>query len=171
MASIIVKNRVCEACGTDVRSGSLFCYHCGESVDPKPEAQVIDDKEDTNRIQFPNDNDENNDKNGNEPHELKPEEIKIGTHSEISEEVKKENVSEKTVEIIEEIKVKNTGVHEQAKLKSAASLRRKSKIVQRKKVEIVWEEHENAPNAWFIVAAIILTGLAAGILYLAMHLR
>ena len=60
---------------------------------------------------------------------------------------------------------------EEPKLKSAASMRRKSKNPTPKRVEIIWEEHQNAPNGWFILAAILLTSLAAGILYLALRLR
>ncbi len=60
---------------------------------------------------------------------------------------------------------------EEPKLKSAASMRRKSKSFQPKRVEIIWEEHENAPNGWFILAALLLTSLAVGILYLALRLR
>jgi hypothetical protein len=57
------------------------------------------------------------------------------------------------------------------KLKSAASLRRKSKSFQNKKVEIVWEEHENAPNIWFIAVTVVLTIVAGVILYLAVRLK
>ncbi len=56
-------------------------------------------------------------------------------------------------------------------LKSAASMRRKSKIYQPKRVEITWEEHENAPNAWFVLAAIVLTLFAVGVFYLVIYLK
>lgn len=32
MTEPIVKDRICEACGAEVREGSLFCYNCGEAV-------------------------------------------------------------------------------------------------------------------------------------------
>ncbi|MDQ2746456.1 MAG: zinc ribbon domain-containing protein [Acidobacteriota bacterium] len=57
------------------------------------------------------------------------------------------------------------------KLKSAASLRRKSKIYQPKRVEVTWEEHENAPNGWFILAALTLTLFAGVVFYLAIYLK
>ncbi len=60
---------------------------------------------------------------------------------------------------------------EESKLKSAASMRRKSKIYQPKRVEVIWEEHENAPNGWFILAAIVLTLFAVGVFYLAAYLK
>lgn len=60
---------------------------------------------------------------------------------------------------------------EEPKLKSAASMRRKPKVYQPKRVEVIWEEHENAPNGWFITAAIILTLFAVGVFYLAAYLK
>ena len=50
-------------------------------------------------------------------------------------------------------------------------MRRKSKIYQSKKIEVVWEEHDNAPNGWFILVALLLTLIAAGISYLAIYLN
>jgi uncharacterized membrane protein YvbJ len=32
MAETITKNQVCNACGANVREGSLFCYNCGGSL-------------------------------------------------------------------------------------------------------------------------------------------
>lgn len=60
---------------------------------------------------------------------------------------------------------------EEPNLKSAAAMRRKSKRLQPKRFEIIWQEHENAPNVWFVLAAILLTLFAAGILYLAIYLK
>jgi len=164
MADTLVENRVCEACGVDVRSGSLFCYNCGESVEPKSEVVVNEDNEIASQIWFR----ENIGNNGDESGESKSEEIKIESDSEIA---KTEEVVENPIDKTAQAPVEKTSIHEQAKLKSAASLRRKSKIIQRKKVEVVWEEHENAPNGWFIIVALVLAGLAAGIIYLAIHLR
>ena len=36
MARIATYNRVCMACGADVRSEALFCYNCGVAVNPVP---------------------------------------------------------------------------------------------------------------------------------------
>ncbi len=62
-------------------------------------------------------------------------------------------------------------IQEDSQLKSAASMRRKSKIYQPKQVEIIWEEPENAPNVWFILAAIVLTLFAVAVFYLAIYLK
>lgn len=67
--------------------------------------------------------------------------------------------------------VEKPTVAEAVKLKSAAALRRKSKSFQSKPVEIVWEEHENAPNGWFISVAVFLTIVAGVILLLAVRLK
>ena len=62
-------------------------------------------------------------------------------------------------------------IQEDGQLKSAASMRRKPKIYQPKQVEIIWEEPENAPNLWFILAAVVLTLFAAAVFYLAIYLK
>lgn len=40
--SATVKNQICSQCGTEVRPGSLFCYHCGNSVAPENAAVKIE---------------------------------------------------------------------------------------------------------------------------------
>lgn len=57
------------------------------------------------------------------------------------------------------------------KLKSAASLRKAHKSVEKKRVEVVWEETEGASNLWFIIVAAVLTVFAVGILIAMLHLR
>lgn len=57
------------------------------------------------------------------------------------------------------------------KLKSAASLKKANKSVEKKRVEVVWEETEGASNLWFIVVAIVLTVFAIGILIAMLQLR
>lgn len=59
---------------------------------------------------------------------------------------------------------------EEPKLKSAASLRKKPKSIQKKRVEIVWEEQENTPNVWFLAVALFLSLFALGIWLLAVYL-
>lgn len=87
--------------------------------------------------------------------------------------VKKRETVEKAeaVENIEKVETGKPIAAEEAKLKTAAAMRRKSKSFQSKKVEVVWEEHDNAPNVWFIAAAIFLTIAAGAILFLAIYLK
>ena len=70
-----------------------------------------------------------------------------------------------------ELPISEPAIQEEPKLKSAATMRRKSKTSEPKKVEIIWEEHENAPNLWFILAAVVLTLFAVGVFYLAIYLK
>ncbi len=146
MAETTVENLICQACGADVRPSALFCYHCGGSVAAEV-VVALEDKKAVGNAQFREVVSE--EKNGD----------------------KSERIKKTIVEKIEDRPILKPNLPEEPKLKSAATMRRKSKSFQPKRVEIIWEEHENAPNGWFIAAAIFLTLFAAGILYLAMLLK
>jgi uncharacterized Zn finger protein (UPF0148 family) len=158
MAETLVENRTCSACGVDVRMGALFCYNCGGSVAPQipvPETPAPENHEPASDVWF---------------------------KENIVEEKIEEKVEEKPAEVIEEAPPadekevvaettdkpdETTGIHEQAKLKSAASLRRKAKTIQKRKVEeVIWTGHENAPNGWFILVALVLTAFAVAVFWL-----
>ena len=128
MAETTIENRVCNACGSEVRPKSLFCYHCGDSVAP----DVV--------VALKNANAENN-------------------GDKLAIEKATDNPIPKPVAV------------EEPKLKSAAAMRRRAKSFQPKRIEIIWEEHENTANGWFVFAAIFLILFAAGILYVAMFLK
>lgn len=127
MAETTIENRVCNACGTEVRPNSLFCYHCGGSLAPE-----------------------------------------VGALKNINAET---NGDKPAIETMADNPIPKPVAVEEPKLKSAAAMRRRAKSFQPKRVEIIWEEHENAPNGWFIFAAIFLILFAAGILYLAIFLK
>jgi hypothetical protein len=157
MAETLVEDKVCNACGADVRPGALFCYSCGKSV--------------TLPIDVVNNN---NNENGGD--------IQLHVHAGIvkgnknldklvKEDLLVEQNTHTPVEEFLEKTVTKLNVQEQLKLKSAASLRRKSKILQKKRIEVVWEEQEDAPNIWFIIVAVSLTFFAIIVVYLAMYLR
>jgi hypothetical protein len=78
---------------------------------------------------------------------------------------------EKIIEKIADKPLEKKSLQQEAKLKSAANMRRKAKTFQPKKVEISWEEHQNAPNIWFLIVAVILILFVVGIFYLAMYLK
>ena len=159
MAETLVENRVCGACGVDVRPGALFCYNCGGSVSPKVGFENYNKKDDVGESRLSEDvavDSTNHNK-------VKLEELII--------EKSVENNAAKPFETIDEKFAEKKSIQEQAKLTSAANLRRQSKNLQRKKVEIVWEEPEATPNLWFIIVAIVLTLFAAIIIYFALHLR
>ncbi|HEY0430054.1 MAG TPA: zinc ribbon domain-containing protein [Pyrinomonadaceae bacterium] len=147
MAETLVENRTCSKCGVDVRKGALFCYNCGGSVAPDIPAP------------------ENQETNGEE----------VFQEQFVDENLKEiDKIPEKKTEVAEaaDAPVKKPDMFEEAKLKTAASLRRKSKTPQKQRIEeVVWTGHENAPNGWFIVIALVLTLGALGIFWLAMWLK
>jgi len=145
MAETQVENQVCNACGADVRPGALFCYSCGGSLAPKVVA-VLKDKKNVGDATL---HDRLSGTNGDRAAKIEQPVIEKNTYVPISE----------------------PKLNKAPELKSAAAIRRQSKIYQPKRVEIIWEEYDNAPNGWFIFIAIVLTLLAAGILYLAIYLR
>ena len=145
MAETSVENRVCQACGADVRPNTLFCYNCGESLAPKIPGGAKDEQNVSNAWFRENISEE---KNGGKSIENKPSAIAEATDRPIPKPT----------------------LTDEPKLKSAAAMRRQSKAYQPKKVEIIWEEHD-APNGWFIVAAILIALFAVGILFLAIYLK
>lgn len=154
MAETTVENQVCRACGADVREGALFCYHCGGAVASEIAVTKTDNKEALNKIEFSkNDNREN----GFEP---KLQEV----------EIKQKDAEISSADAMENPLVK-PNLQSGAKLESAAAMRGKSKLVQAQKVEVIWEERESTPDARFILAALVLTLLAAVILFLAIRLK
>ena len=146
MAETLVENQVCNHCGADVRPTALFCYNCGSSVAPET-GIALKDKESVGEARLRRIIAEG--KNGDKNVQIK----RI-----IAEEAVDKSITQSSVQT-------------ETNLKSAAAMRRKSKTIQPKRIEVFWEEHENAPNGWFILAAILLTLTAAGILYLAMYLK
>jgi len=146
MAETTVENRVCNACGSEARPNALFCYHCGGSVAPEV-VVALKDKEAFSETRLRENIDD--EKNGDRL-------------AQIEKPAVEKTANDPAAKLI---------VNEEPKLKSAAAMRRKSKSFQPKRTEVIWEEHENAPNGWFIAAAVFLTVFAAVVLYLAMHLK
>lgn len=146
MAETLVENQVCNHCGADVRPTALFCYNCGSSVAPET-VIALKDEESVGEARLRRIIAEG--KNGDKNVQIK----RI-----IAEEAVDKSITQSSVQT-------------ETNLKSAAAMRRKSKTIRPKRIEVVWEEHENAPNGWFILAAILLTLTAAGILYLAIYLK
>ncbi len=165
MAETLVEKKTCEACGADVRHGSLFCYNCGGAIAldlPETKKENVSDawmREDivergslkTTRL------------DGEKKQDAIPKPIEKPTVSELLEEIAAKPIEKPTIE--------KPTINEEAKLKSAANMRRKTKTFQRKSIKVVWEEPENAPNKWFPLVAVFLILLVVGIFYLAMYLK
>ena len=156
MAEKTVEKQVCPACGADIRPQAVFCYNCGAAVaapdnaetEPPPREEITEDAEieskATTRL------DENN---------VKTIDKSFDTVVETSKD--NDDAPEKT----------DTNKTE-TKLKSAASLRKSArKPMQKKTVEVVWDEPESAPNLWFLVAAFVLSLFAVGILLAMLYIK
>ena len=142
MAATIIEEQNCRACGVDIREGALFCYNCGGSI-------KYDDPASSN----------------DEP----------VSDAWFSEDIAEENTGEDN-SVAETVETKNAvrkkrRLNETARLRSAAALRRKSSFQKKKIEEVVWEEHENPSNGWFIAVAVVLTILTAAIFLLAIYLK
>ena len=147
MAETLVENRICYTCGADVRKGALFCHKCGSAAAPEIPLET---------------------KNKNLSNTWVHQNVaEIGKEAKI-EAKEGSNELPKT----KEETTKKPELQEYIQLNSAATMRRKPKTVQKKRVEeVVWQEYENAPNVWFILVALILTLLAVGIFFLARYLK
>lgn len=163
MAETLVKEKICNSCGAEVRPNAVFCYNCGSAVAPEVPLGV-------NKTQKFSDNWFKGDLVEEKPEKIVSEKFETKIVEPENENQPEEIVSEP--EIVEE---KTTEAEPQkrdlSKMDSAANLRRREKSLQKKRVEIVWEEHDNAPNGWFIFFAILLAALAVGIWLVAKSLE
>jgi len=158
MAETLVEKKICGACGADVRPGSLFCYNCGGAV-PESDASVRIDKPENNSLKTT---------------QLKKERLESAAEAPIAKPTVGElleKIDEKPLASPLEKPSDKPLAQDDAKLKSAANMRRKAKSFQRKTVEVVWEEPENAPNKWFPIVAVVLILFVVAIFYLAMYLK
>jgi hypothetical protein len=150
MAETLLEQQVCGKCGADVRKGALFCYHCGGAV--ASEVAVSAANGDSVSSGWFREN-------------IAQEET-AKTTTKLDETVTEK--IDKPIEKPSDEPIEKPKIVEEAKLKSAAAMRRKAKIVQKKRVEeIEWAEHENAPNVWFLLVALILILIVAGFFFLA----
>jgi hypothetical protein len=163
MAETLVENRICDACGADVRTGSMFCYNCGSSVqDEIGKRRKKKKKEKISDAWFKEEIAGNNDLKTTKLDEN----IEAKAKEELTEEAKEDlKESDSTDE------KSKPGIQEEAKLKSAASMRRKAKTFQKKKIEVVWEESESTPSAWFVLLALVLVFFAVLIYLAAMYVK
>lgn len=142
MPETLVENQICEDCGTDVRPEALFCYHCGGPVTEEGRGMVAEKASEDDGEVLPVEPED--------PSEDAPEESVL---SAVDVPIKKPN----------ETLTKK-------KLESAASIRNRARPLQPKKIEIIWEDHENRPNIWFIAVALVLTCAVLAILIVAIYL-
>lgn len=166
MAEKVLENPVCESCGVDVRPHSMFCYNCGGAVsDEIIEETAIESKSNgTTKL-----SEAWLSENFGKEEKLETVAEKIEIHPESKQEILEkplEKVETKTAE-----KTKSTDIQKDAKLKSAATMRRKAKSFQAKRVEVVWEEPENSSTVKLILVALLLLAFAAAIVVFALYLK
>jgi uncharacterized Zn finger protein (UPF0148 family) len=154
MAETLVENQICKDCGAVVRSQALFCYNCGGAVAEEKSVNNSKQKGKSSRKYIV----EEKNRQSNLVKDLNnfPEEIE---DDEQNEELSSTEGTSKTKE------------NKKVKLKSAAALRNKTRRLEPKKVEIIWEEHENAPNLWFLMVAGLLVVFTIVIYFIAMSLK
>ena len=162
MTGTAVEKEICTECGAEIRAEAAFCYNCGGEVKPIDTSVASDDvseawlREDIKDESLQTEKPDEVDKPIVMPLEV------IG--DEVDEAVSYEETS------VTEPKTK-TRVKPKIKMKSAASLRKKPKSLERKTVEVVWEEREGNANVWFIAMSVLITLLVAGLFLLAMYLK
>ena len=157
MAENVLENRVCKACKADVRPGSLFCYNCGSSVAPDLVVETKDAKGySTSDLEFRGDINQEKNENNSSNH--------VGIL---------EKPIEKPIEKPFGIPIENNAEikDKQIPLKSAASIRQKSRTAERQTVQVVWETPQNTPNIWFIIASIALIVFTIVILLVMLYVR
>ena len=161
MAEIVVENQICETCGANVRPQALFCYNCGGAVGVQIEPTE-------NKPESKNGNNKSGDvlpkNNFNE--EIKEEVAEKSANIESDGGVRRFELKEETIK-----KDVKPDVIEEARLKSAASLRRKAKSFQVKETEIIWEEPERISGLWLSLIVLLLTGFAAAVVFLALSMK
>ncbi len=156
MAETFVENQVCSACGADVREGALFCYNCGGAVASEIAVAKNEKNETIGKTQF---------------QKTLSKENENGTQEKKSEIIRKQAIKDNFAKDATAKPIAKSNFREERELKSASTLREKSKTVQPKRIEVIWEEHENTPNAWFILAAIAVAVLTVVILFLAVRMK
>ena len=153
MAEILVENQICKNCGADVRPQSLFCYNCGGAVSDK--ALKVETKNGNGKIS-----------------DVRERETIVENASAKTQIIKSENENSMPV-VSEQNKTndKTPNIHEEAKLKSAAAMRRKAKTIQKKEIEVVWEEPESISSVWLILITLAITIFAAAVIIVAKYLK
>lgn len=160
MAKALVEDKICEACGVDVRPGSLFCYNCGEPVSLHlRQSKKRNVRNGRRRVDLAEDPD------------LTTKPLDSGAVENIALKPIEKPSADLLVYKIADEAIEKPNIAEASKLKSAANMRRRAKTLQKTSVEIIWEEPENGPNKWFPIVAILLVLLVVGIFYLAMYLK
>lgn len=154
MAETLVEKGICEACGAKVRNGSAFCFNCGEhvAVEPLPPAIV---KPDVRELQ-------GKAKDPDSVFEPEPPPVMVPVE-------RLEHVSGPVKAVVPAADIEAETETPQD-LKTAAAVRRQARTRVKKPVELEWVERQPSILR-FLIAAILLTLIAGGLLVAALYLR
>ena len=145
MPETVAESLICNVCDTKIRDGSVFCYNCGETVsDTQVEEDVVPEINDSPVSAS----------------ELK--EAAIDNDMRVAFEEADE--IERDAEELSVVKAKPD------KLRSAASLRKRTKAYKRRPAEFVWDKR-SSPSPAFIVVTLVLTIFTGVLLFLAFSLK
>jgi hypothetical protein len=158
MAEKILEKETCQACGANARRNSTFCYNCGSAMAPETNAKTenyvgVTVGDALKRENLKEDSEANKQRITNKLDEPIP---------------KPTNLPINTTKLND---AKNPVAEKEYNLKTAAELRQEAKTALNKPVKISWQEPSNAPNIWFVIATIILTLFAVGILIAMIYIR
>jgi hypothetical protein len=174
---MVEENQICPSCQAVIRSRALFCYKCGASIvsnssakskkgGRRKTAELIEQalkKEEISNIWF---KDNIVQGSGNDP---KTTEVMAETADEFTTATTSDEIP--SPETSTEVKIESSpSIQEKAKLESAASMRQKAKTINKKQIEVVWEQ-TNSSNIWFMLGTIIFATIAFAIVFLAWMLR
>jgi hypothetical protein len=142
MPDVRVDEQICSACGVGVRPDTQYCYNCGESLETRNRDVACD----ASSVQSENGSDE----------AAKP--------------VLIPNITSKD-SVPESGRNRETTTTSAASqpLQSASSLRRGTRGMERKPVEVVWERAGSGSNIMLIVATILLVLFSAAVIGLALY--
>ncbi len=151
MAENILEKQTCRACGVDVRPNTAFCYNCGSSIT----GESGGDAESGQTAPSPGD--------------------VVTERSKVTSSLDREPGAVEMPKTSLDVGSDRQGAQPFPKAaKDAGAIagsRRRAKSEPKKWSEATWEEHENAPNVWFLLMAFILTLFAVGILFAMLYIR
>lgn len=148
-----LSKEICEACGAEIRDGSQFCYNCGgpvteEAVRISKSSIKVSDAW------------------------LKDDLVADGGLATTKLDRTKADEAEQAIAKPSDEALQTDAVAEpEVKLRPASKMRRKPKTIQRKTVEIEWEEHDGGPNKLFPLVAFLITLAVIGIYFLAEYMK
>lgn len=160
MTEAAVENNLCAECGADIRDEALFCYNCGSAVVAEDQADGgISDAWFSEAIV------KNEDSETDSIESAKEEIVE-------TDDIDEPGASEESGKDFEPKAKPKTKIRRKPKMRSAATLRKNSpKPLPLRKVEVVWEENENSPNLWFIIASVVIVVIVGVLFYLSRVLR